>query len=52
MQALSQAAGNPEAYFAIMTEERYLTYLFKVQGSQDPIMIPSAGSASGNRING
>ena len=48
MQALSQAAGNHGAHFAIMTGERYLTYLVKVQGSQDHILIHSAGSASGN----
>ena len=52
MQALSQAAGNPGAHFEIMKGERYITYLLKVQGSQDPILIHSAGSAPVNRING
>ena len=52
MQALSQAAGKPESHFAIMTGERYLTYLIKVQGSQDPILVHSAGSSLGNHING
>ena len=35
-----------------MTGERYLTYLIKVQGSQDPILVHSAGSSLGNHING
>ena len=48
MQALSQSAGNSESHFTIMTGERYITYLVKVQGSQDPILIHSAGSALGN----
>ena len=52
MQALSQAARNPESHFAIMIGEKYLTYLFKVQVSQDPILIHSARSALGNHING
>ena len=52
VQALSQAAGNPESHFAIMTVERYLSYLVKLQGSQDPILIHSNGSALGNRRNG
>ena len=52
MQALPQAAGNSEAHFTIMTGERYLTYLVKVQGSQDPILIHSAGSSLGNFRNG
>ena len=39
MQALSQADGYPEAHFVIMAGERYLTYLFKVQGSQYQILI-------------
>ena len=30
----------------------YLTYLVKVQGSQDPILIHSAGSSLGNFRNG
>ena len=51
MQELSQAAGNPEAHFAIMTGERYLTYLVKVNGLQDPILIHYAGSALRNHIN-
>ena len=51
MKAVSQAAGNFKAHFAIMTEERYLTYLVKVQGSHDPILIHSAGSALGNDRN-
>ena len=45
MQALSKAARNTKEHFAIMTGERYLTYLFKVKGSQDLILIHSAGSA-------
>ena len=52
MQELSQAAGDPESHFAIMAGERYRTYLVKVQGSQDPILIHFAGSTLGNRING
>ena len=52
MHGLLQAAGNPEAHFEIMTGERYLTYLVKIHGSQDPILIHSAGSALVNRING
>ena len=51
MQALSQAAGNPKAHFTMMTGERYLTYLVKVQVSQDPILIHSDGSALTNRKN-
>ena len=35
-----------------MTGERYLTYLFKVQGSHDMILIHSAGSSLGNLIHG
>ena len=35
-----------------MTGEKYLTYLVKVQGLQDPILIHSAGSALGNFRNG
>ena len=34
-----------------MTGERYLLYLIKVKGSQDPIMIHSSGSALGNYRN-
>ena len=45
MKALSQAACNPESHFAIMTGEKYLTYLVKVQVSQDPVLVHSAGSA-------
>ena len=52
MQALSQSAGNSESHFTIMTGERYITYLVKVQGSQDPILIHSTGSALGNCRNG
>ena len=52
MQALSQAARSPEPHFKIMTVERYLTYLIKLQESQDPITIHSTSSASGNRRNG
>ena len=52
MQELSQATSNPESHLSIMTGEKYLTYLVKVQGSQDPILIHSAGSALGNFING
>ena len=44
MKALSQAACNPESHFAIMTGEN-LTYLVKVQVSQDPVLVHSAGSA-------
>ena len=51
MQVLSQDTGNPEAHFTIMAGERYLTYLFKVQGSRDPILIHSAISALVNCIN-
>ena len=47
MQAISQAAGNPSAHFAITTGEKYPTYLVKVQVSQDPILIHSSGSALG-----
>ena len=35
-----------------MIGERYLTYLVKIQGSQDPILIHSTGSALGYCING
>ena len=52
MQAVSQAVGNPEAHFAIMTGERYITLTVKVQESQDPILIHSVGSSSGNYRNG
>ena len=50
MQTLSQAFRNPEAHFTIMTGERYFTYLVKIKGSQDPILILSAGV--GNHKNG
>ena len=52
MQAISQAAGNPEAHFAVMTGERYLTYLVKVQGLQYTFLIHSAGSVLVNCRNG
>ena len=45
MEVLSQAAGNPEAHFKVMTRENYLTYFVKIQGSQDQILIPSDSSA-------
>ena len=51
IQVISQAAGNPEAHFAIMTGERYPTYLVKVQGSQYAILIHSTNSAFGNDRN-
>ena len=51
MQALSQAAVNPEPLFVITKGERYLIYLVKIQGSQDPILSHSADSA-GNFRNG
>ena len=52
MQALSQTAGNPKAHFAIMTGERYLTYIVKIKGSQDEILIHSSGLALVNSRNG
>ena len=48
MQAPSQAVGNPRAHFTIMTGERYLTCLVKIQGWQDPILINYAISELGN----
>ena len=51
MQALSQSSGNTEAHFEIMTGEKYLTYLVKVLGSQDTILIHFAVSALGNHRN-
>ena len=48
MQVLSQAAGNLKAHFTIMTGEKCLTYLFKVQVSKDSILIQSARLALGN----
>ena len=52
MQELSQATSNPESHLSIMTGEKYLTNLVKVQVSQDPILIHSAVSALGNFRNG